>query len=189
MVSSRVSALLVFGGVVLSTFSCRPASAPNAPKGLECSDPKIETKVERLLVGNSERVFTPLGSKNPYATNPYLTTLEEANAFLANPTEPSSGVARDPNSDIQKRVDDFLAKTDFTKEKLTFTAVDRDGDEGFVGEIATPGHVALVFQTCSAMGGARPPHTAFTAIYRIPKDAVVSQEECGSCQEVECCPP
>ena len=188
MVSSRVSALLAFGAVVVSTFSCRPASAP---KGLECSDPKIDAKVERLLVGSSERVFQPLGTTNPYFTNPYLTTPDEAKAFLANPTAPRNGVAlaRDADATIQASVDDFIAKTDFTKEKLTFTSVDRDGDEGFVGEIASPGHVALVFHTCSQMGGAAPPHTAFTAIYRIPKDAVMSQEECGSCPQVECCPP
>lgn len=187
MLLSRALALLLFGGAVLSTFSCRPA---NSPAGMECTDPKIDTKVERLLVGNSERVFQPLGTTNPYMTNPYLTTPDEAKAFLANPTEPSTGVAMAGDArSVQERVDAFLAATDFTKDKLTFTVVDRDGDEGFVGEIAAPGHVSLVFHTCSQMGGARPPHTAFTAIYRIPKDAVASQEECGSCQEVECCPP
>ena len=187
MLFTRAMAVVSFGSVVLSTFSCRPASSP---KGLECDDPKIDTKVERLLVGNSERVFQPLGTNNPYLANPYLTTADEAKAFLANPTEPSAGVALGEDAGaIQERVDAFIAKTDFTKEKLTFTAVDRDGDEGFVGEIATPGHVALVFHTCSAMGGAPPPHTAFTAIYRIPKEAVASQGECGSCPQVECCPP
>lgn len=187
MLVFRALALFVFAGGVISTFSCRPA---NAPAAMECNDPKIDAKVERLIVANSERVSQPLGTTNPYLTNPYLTTPDEAKTFLANSTEPHTGVAMPGDGgSVQDRVDAFIAATDFTKEKLTFTVVDRDGDEGFVGEIATPGHVTFVFHTCSQMGGAPPPHSAFTAIYRIPKDAVMSQGECGSCPQVECCPP
>ncbi|MGH7281737.1 MAG: hypothetical protein ACRELY_09460 [Polyangiaceae bacterium] len=188
MLSSRLVAVLLFLGVVSSMFSCRPA---NSPEGMECSDPKIDKKVERLLVGESERVSQPLGTTNPYFTNPYLSTLEEAKAFLANPTEPLIGFAYDANAHptVQERVDAFLAKTDFTKEKLTFTVANGQGGEGFVGEIETPGHVTFVFHTCSQMGGTPPPSFAFTAIYRIPKDAVASQDNCGSCPQVECCPP
>lgn len=166
----------------MSTFSCRPA---NSAEGMSCSDPTIDTKVDRLLVGNSDQVEGPAARQTTD-----ILTLEDAKAFLANAREPSTGAANDPNaSKIADRVAAFLDKTDFTKEKLTFTVVDRQGDEGFVGVITSPGHVTIVFHTCSQMGGTPPPTSAFTAIYRVPRDAVVTQGGCGSCPQVECCPP
>lgn len=177
-------AVVLFSGAVSLLAACH-ASSPDA--GFSCSDPSIQQKgFERLIVGSG----LPFSEEEKRA--PYITTADEANAVLANAQEPNLGVRMDPDgSHLADRVRAFIDGTDFTKEKLTFVVVDRDTDEGFVGEIPKPGSVGLVYSaSCSKMGGAPPLRVSATAFYRIPKNATAEQVTCGGCPPPPpCCPP